>query len=243
VPDKALRAWTPSNPKGYKRLFNARAALQPRMRLAKGLFRGDAQINVEPYPAAGGLKGVLRRSVQISKRHRDVYFEHLDPALAPISVILTTLAARSYEYCVQNFTYDSELDVLCDIIRHMPDTIETRVIEGRRHWFVWNESTSGENFAEKWNCDPRRAEAFFAWQRQALHDLEQLIATHGLDQVTKRLRSSFGPAPVAKAMDSLISTVSGARAGGQLGLAPRVGLTIGSPAATRVRPNRFYGVP
>jgi hypothetical protein len=244
VPDKALRHWTPTNPKGYKRLFNERAALRARMRLAKGpVFRGDAQADIEPYPAAGGLKGILRRSVQIGKRHRDVYFERLDPALAPISVIITTLAARSYEYCVHNFIYDSELDLLCDIVRHMPDTIETQVIDRRRHWFIWNETTIGENFAEKWTCNPLRAEAFFVWHQQALRDLEQLVATQGLDQLTKSLRSSFGPAPVAKAMDSLTGAVSAARTNGQLGIVPR-GLTIGiTPTATRVRPNRFYGNP
>jgi hypothetical protein len=244
VPDKALREWTPSNPKGYKRLFEQRAALQPRMRLSKGpVFRGDAQADIEPYPSASGLKGVLRRSVQIGKRHRDVYFEQLYPALAPISVILTTLAARSYEHCVRTFVYDSELDLLCDIVRHMPDAIETQVIGGRRCWFIWNETTSGENFAEKWNRDPRRAEAFFAWHRQALLDLEQLVATQGLDQLTKSLRSSFGPAPVAKAMDSLTRDVAAARTSGQLGLAPRVGLTIGGPGAAQVRSNTFFGTP
>jgi hypothetical protein len=211
------------------------------MRLAKGLFRGDAQI--EPYPSASGLKGILRRSVQIGKRHRDIYFEHLNPALAPISVIITTLAARSYEYCVRTFIYESELDLLCDIIRHLPDTIEIQTIGSQRFWFIWNETTNGENFAEKWNRDPQRAEAFFDWHQQALRDLEQLVATQGLDQLTKSLRTSFGPAPVAKAMDSLNGEVAAARKSGQLGVAPRVGLTIGSTAATSVRSNTFFGKP
>lgn len=132
------------------------------MRLAKStLFREDAAADVEPYPAAGGFKDILCRAVQIGKRHRDVYFDTLDPALAPISVILTTLAARSYECCVTHFIYDTEFDLLCDIVRHMPDSIESEVIGGARLWFIWNETTSGENFAEKWNRDPRRAEAFF----------------------------------------------------------------------------------
>ncbi len=60
------------------------------------------------------------------------------------------------------FTYESELDLLCDIVRHMPDIIETRPIGGGLQWFIWNETTSGENFAEKWNRDPSRAKAFFA---------------------------------------------------------------------------------
>ena len=244
VPDKALREWTPSNPKGYRRLFEQRAALQPRMRLAKiAGFRGDAAGGVEPYPPQGGFKDILRRAVQIGKRHRDVYFDGLDPALAPISVILTTLAARSYEYCATHFVYDTEFDLLCDIVRHMPDTIEVRVIEGRRLWFIWNETTIGENFAEKWNRDRRLAEAFFGWQQQALRDLEMLAAIEGLDQLSKRLRGTFGQGPVSKAMEGLIGEVAGARSNGRLGIAPEVGLTVGAPRATAVRSNTFFGAP
>ena len=181
------------------------------------------------------------QKVQIGKRHRDIYFDTVDRALVPISVILTTLAARSYEYCVTHFIYDTEFDLLCDIVRHMPDTIETQVIGGRRLWFIWNETTSGENFAEKWNRDLHRAEAFFAWHRQALRDLEMLAATEGLDQLSKTLRGTFGQAPVSKAMDSLTNEVSGARSDGRIGVAPGVGLTIGVPRATVVRPNTFFG--
>ena len=67
---------------------------------------------------------MLRRTIQVEKRHRDVFFDGADQGLAPISVVITTLTARSYEYCVSQFVYDSELDVVRDIIRHMPDFIE-----------------------------------------------------------------------------------------------------------------------
>jgi hypothetical protein len=115
------------------------------------------------------------------------------------------------------------------------------VIGRRRLWFIWNETTGGENFSEKWNRDPHRAEAFFAWHGQALHDLEMLAATEGLDQLSKTLRGVFGQAPVAKAMDSLTNEVSGARSDGRIGIAPGIGLTIGAPCATGVRPNTFFG--
>lgn len=72
VPDKALRCWKASNPKGYKREFERRAALKPQFRLNKSLQYDAkrAHANVEPYPVATGFKGVLRRMVQIGKRHR-----------------------------------------------------------------------------------------------------------------------------------------------------------------------------
>ena len=63
VPDKALKEWKASNPKGYQSLFDWRASLQPRMRLLKTAAEG-MRADVEPYPAGGALKGVLRRTVR-----------------------------------------------------------------------------------------------------------------------------------------------------------------------------------
>ena len=143
------------------------------------------------------------------------------------------MAAQSYEYCVAHFVYDNELDVVRDIIRHMPDFIEMRVVGGRAHWFIWNETTSGENFAEKWNNDPRRAEAFFAWHARATADLDGLAGVEGLDRLNKSLSESFGRALVTKAFDALTEEVSSARRTSRLSVAPVVGLAF--PAAQRPR--------
>ena len=129
VPDKTSRQWKASNPKGYKQLFEQRAKLVPVIRLRKTSVADSARASVEPYPEAGGFRGILRRTVQIAKRHRDIVFID-DPDVAPLSVIITTLASRSYEWCVTNREYDNELDLLLDVIRHMPDTIEARRVDG-----------------------------------------------------------------------------------------------------------------
>ena len=85
-------------------------------------------------------------------------------SLAPISVIITTLAAWSYEYCVGSAVFDSELDVLCAVIRHMPNFIGRQVVAGHVEWSIWNETTEGENFAERWNA--RMTESFTVVIRQ-----------------------------------------------------------------------------
>jgi hypothetical protein len=61
VPDKTLKTWKASNPKGYKRLFDQRAKLAPVIRLRKHVAVDSARASVEPYPDAGGFKGILRR--------------------------------------------------------------------------------------------------------------------------------------------------------------------------------------
>lgn len=241
VPDKTLKMWKASNPKSYKKLFEQRAKLAPVIRIRKGIALDSAQASVEPYPEAGGFKGILRRTVQIAKRHRDIMFVD-EPDVAPLSVIITTLASRSYQWCVTNREYDNELDLLFDVIRHMPDTIDVRHVEGRVQWFIWNETTTGENFAEKWNRRPARAEAFYAWHERLCSDLVQLEAIRGMDRLGEVLKGLFGQRPASAAMDSLTERVSTARRIGNLRVAPAVGLSVGAiPASTAVPANTFYG--
>jgi hypothetical protein len=241
VPDKRLKQWKPTNPRGYQRWFEQRALLQPRMRLAKAALAEGIRAELEPFPARMGLKGILRRTVQLGKRHRDIHFEKFDPDLRPISVVITTLAAKSYAHCVATYEYDNELDVLADVLRLMPTFIEERKVQGQTQWFIWNETTAGENFAEKWNSDPSRAEAFFDWHAQATADLDRLAVVEGLDRLTKSLRESFGEAPVSKVMHEVTQRVSNARHAGRLSVIPALGLTGGSGLGATVRSNTFFG--
>jgi hypothetical protein len=241
VPDKTLKTWKASNPKGYKRLFEERAKLAPVIRIRKQVALDEARASVEPYPEAGGFKGILRRTVQIAKRHRDIMFVD-EPDIAPLSVIVTTLASRSYEWCVTTNEYDNELELLFDVIRHMPDTIEVGRIDGRDHWAIWNETTAGENFAEKWNRRPERAEAFYTWHRRFCSDLAQIETVSGIDRLGDVLKGLFGSRPATAAMDFLTERVSAARRAGNLRVAPAIGLSVGAlPASTAVRANTFYG--
>lgn len=245
VPDKTLKTWKPSNSQGYRAKFDRRAEMLPRLELTKGMatdsMRADADI--EPYPDNSGFKGILRRIVQIAKRHRDIHFIDEDPCLAPLSIIITTLASRAYEYCVPNFVYGSEMELLCDVFRRMPDMMQSTVVDGKVHWAIWNQTTAGENFAEKWNKDPRRAVAFHSWHSQALSDLEKLKTAQGLDEIRRLLGGVFGNAPAAKAVDDLTDRVTAARAISRLSVTRSAGLVAGTAAAaaTPVRANTFFG--
>lgn len=241
VPDKKLREFKPTNPKGYKALFERRAALTPFLQGQKAMA-ADNRAGVEPFPVHGIAKGILRRTVQILKRHRDVYFQDVIADIAPISIIITTLAAQAYEYCVRNFTFDSELDVLVATIRLMPHFIEKPFVNGRRLYVVANETTIGENFAERWNTEPARATAFYEWHTKALADFESLPNLEGIDVITKRLEACLGDQVVRKIIDERTAGISQARVEKKLYVAPAVGLTLPSAAnATPVRPNTFFG--
>lgn len=241
VPDKKLREFKPTNPKGYKALFERRAALIPTLRMQKALAAED-RAAVEPFPVHGTAKGILRRTVQILKRHRDVHFLEVVEEIAPISIIITTLAAQSYEYCVKSFVFNSELDVLIATIRLMPHFIDKPVVNGRRIYVVANETTVGENFAERWNTEPARAAAFYEWHAKALADFEALPDLQGIDVIGKSLEGSLGSSVVRKVIDARTDSISQARTAKKLYVAPTVGLTLSSAAnATPVRSNTFFG--
>lgn len=241
VPDKKLREFKPTNPKGYKALFERRATLMPTLRVQKALAAED-RAAVEPFPVHGSAKGILRRTVQILKRHRDMHFLEVVEEIAPISIIITTLAAQSYEYCVKSFVFDSELDVLVATVRLMPHFIDKPVVNGRRIYVVANETTVGENFAERWNTEPARVAAFYEWYAKALADFEALPNLQGIDVIGKSLETSLGSSVVRKAIDARTEGISQARAAKKLYVAPTIGLTLSSAAnATPVRSNTFFG--
>jgi hypothetical protein len=240
VPDKRLKTWKETNPKGYRQWFNIRAELQPRFSLKKAQF-AEARAGVEAFPEPTQFKGILKRCVQLFKRHRDVHFSKMGCDLAPISIIITTLVARSYAYCVTNFIYDAEIDVLIDVLRLMPRFIETLPIDGGRLFFVWNETTHGENFAEKWNTDRRLPQAFYEWNAKAISDFENLAGITGLDRIGKELALSFGEAPVNKALSGLTGAISDARSSKLLSVSPILGLSPVSSLGVSVRHNTFFG--
>ena len=250
VPDKSLRIWKPSNPQGYRAKFDRRAALAPRIRrsIGKAFDSARADADIEPYPENPGLKGILRRVVQIAKRHRDLHFIDDDQGLPPLSIIITTLASRAYEFCVTNFEYDDELELVSQTYfrRRVPDMMQTDVVRTAGPvWFLCvDQTTEGENFCEKWNNDPRRAVAFYSWHAKALLDLETLAAAEGLDQMRRLLGSIFGTAPATKAIDALTERINRARSGGNPSCRStrRAGLIVGAAArSTPVRANTFFG--
>lgn len=243
VPDKSVKTWKPTNPTGYRLLFEERCKLVPVMRYAKSVGRDEgARANVAPFPEQRAAKGILRRVVQLLKRHRDVFFADIEADVAPISIIITTLAAQAYEYCVRSFVFDTELDVVLGTIRMMPHFIDRPFVGGRRIYVVNNETTEGENFAERWNSEPERAVAFYQWHGTALADFESIAALEGLDVLTDGLSKALGSRVVRKVMDARTETVSTARAAKTLFVAPAVGLTLGGSAnATQVPRNTHFG--
>lgn len=243
VPDRKLNIWKDSNPKGYAKWFTDIALLKPRFsELTKSFSEGRhvALGSTEAVPAQNAARGVLRRAVQVMKRHRDTYQEKHPKlaAYAPISIIITTLAAHAYELAVGLGEYDSEFDLMHAVINLMPQYIEGP--DSRGIYTVKNPTNAGENFADKWQ-DPKYHLVFTEWHRAVQHDLMTLEKLQGQDEIRKSLEGTLGGPEVGRVFSNRLQAVTQGRQQGQVNISKPALAGLAAATATPIRPNNFHG--
>jgi hypothetical protein len=228
ITDRELRNWQHSNPLDYAKWFESRMArefAEARALLAK-------RMDVDDVPA-WTVKTTLQRTIQALKRHRDFYFEQR-PDDRAASIIITTLAARSYQGA-------GDLnEVLVDTTGRMAGLIERR----NGVWWVPNPIREKENFADRWEGRPTRADAFFRWIEQAQSDFTGLGVDAGVDRVVAKLAKLFGEQAAKHAGSSYATALAETRDRGKLGMAVGTGMlgavSKGKPA---VPSHTFHGDP
>lgn len=179
-----------SNPAGYHRWFEGR--MRDALIREKHDYAVRNKLELEDVPTYR-VKTPLQVAIQLLKRHRDICFEG-NPEIAPISIIITTLAAHAYN------GETSVFEALCNILRGMKNYIEIR--DGV--YYVANPVMDEENFADKWEKYPERRQAFFDWMLRAIKELiDDPIKTIGLDQVKECYSKALGDAPVTRAIKKL----------------------------------------
>lgn len=244
VPDKALAQWKPTNPKGYANKFDQYASINPRFYLAETKF-AEARADVAPLPEPSMSKPVLKRIVQLLKRHRDQMFVDTNRAdFAPISIIITTLAGLAYAKCATQQTYADAFDFIVAVIREMPLFIRTEMMSGQQQYIIENETTSGENFADKWNKDVRLATAFFDWHKDMMTSVESLLQVEGTDRFVESLSNKFGASKehMRETLAFISDPIGQARSTGLLAISPALGLiTSPSSGSVAVPRNTFFG--
>ena len=177
--DRDLRLWLPSNPIGYADWFyermNQQLLNEGRIALAKQLGR-----SIDEVPRFF-VRTPLQRIVQLLKRSRDEYFADASD-ICPASILLTTLAARAYR---------GQVDVdraLTEVVADLPNHVENR--DGT--WWVENPAHEGENFADKWNTNPDRREAFFEWLGELSTSVVAAARADATERVSGLLEKSLG---------------------------------------------------
>lgn len=228
VPDSKLQDWKASNPREYSDWFDEISNQLPSFLSKK--FEEDvigieaAAHDIEDFPENSNNKPILKRFIQIMKRHRDIMFKNDDNK--PISIIITTLAAHSYNECIYNY-YDNELDLFFNVIKNMP-----KYIKFNREYKVLNPTHKEENFAEKWNEDIHKKEAFDRWHKKLLEDIELLKNIYGIDKIFINLEKIFGNDLVKNIEDNYMSSIHNNR---------MKGIFTTSFGTFGVKKNTFYG--
>ncbi len=171
--------WLKSNPFGYAAWFKLQASLS----LYKSILLRESVQSVPEYEKE---KLPLQVVVQILKRHRDIMFNGDEDK--PISVIITTLAAKSYR------KQTDTIEALIGIVNTMTSMIEDRYDPLLQRTIKWvaNPVNSEENFADKWPANPKREENFYKWIRQVKADVENAVDQKGLYRIQEALSNPFG---------------------------------------------------
>ena len=204
--------WSTSDPKGYANWFdqrNKRAFDQVQWAQKQFIQSRAAGVyaSVEDVPDQL-VRTSLQRTVQILKRHRDMKFndgqivEH-----APISIIITTLAAQLYGGELDVFSALSAVVLKLDAFASLVDSgfvrsnshssnLISRTHDGK--WYIGNPVNPEENFADRWHEENHaRARSFFWWVASVKKDLVDIVSGGNADTARSRLIATLGASVVA----------------------------------------------
>lgn len=180
-----------SNPYKYHEWFEER--MRVRLDEVKKDFSVRNQVEISKVPLCN-VKTPLQRAIQLLKRHRDIMYDTLPEERkdnAPISIIITTLAAQAYNNEANIY------EALCNIVNNMPKYIEC----SGNTFTITNPVMPEENFADKWNEVPEKAKEFFKWLECAKATiLTAPINAQGLHKVSETLELCFGGNIVKRAL-------------------------------------------
>lgn len=172
--------WPTSNPLGYAAWF--RQCMNERFLAEKNHLLGESSIyaSVDEIPDYK-IKTPLQKSIQLLKRHRDNMFAE-GPDHKPISIIISTLAARSYS------NEETLVDSLSSILEKMDEYIELR---NSKRW-ISNPVNPEENFADKWEEEVEKEENFFKWLRAARRDFGAYLRGSKPEELPDSLKLRLG---------------------------------------------------
>lgn len=224
VPDRKAQDWKDSNPIGYADWFKERS----RRALLKVL---TARARPIPPQENAEDKHPLQLVVQLIKRWRDIYYRHRQE-LAPISIVLTTLAAKHYDgdECINS--------ALAKILDRICTEIESAELRGLRVQ-VCNPANPLEDLSERWDDAPEAYAAFVEGMRK-LRRQWNLVLTKSVN-INTELERLFGET-VKSAVIKQAKRVQEARLNRNIGVKPS-GIIAGITAATAIpmRSNTYHG--
>lgn len=226
VPDRKSQTWKNSNPKGYANWFESRCELVLKVLTERRRLMAKA----EPIPPqeATEEKAILKHVVQLLKRWRDVQFQR-QPRLAPISMVLTTMAAQAY---------GGELSVteaLTSVLNNFVSLVASRT----PRVYVLNPANPREDLSERWN-DAAQYRVFVDGISELHERWNKVLAANGIHKISNELEVLFGE-PVKAAINRQAKALQELREESALRVAPAGLLTSTAAFGIPVRANTFHG--
>lgn len=223
VPDREIKNWTCSNPKGYREWFKNRS---------QRIMIMDSKDENLPGPATANHQTPLQNTVQLFKRWRDIAFRGFADDHQPRSIVLTTLLANAYNGSV------SVQSALSSCLSNIQNQVEMNVQPIR----VWNPLNSEELFSEKWEEKP---DGYFHFRTQIAtfsQNWKKLNQAPTLAEQKKILDNVFGEEITNSAMDSLATQYAAPAAASSLRVTSTGKLTTQAISGSIAVPKHtFYG--
>ena len=219
-----------SNPYAYHEWFEER--MKDVIHVEKRNYAARNNVDIAKVPTYK-IRTPLQKAIQLMKRHRDILFQNNDDD-APISIIITTLAALAYNGEVNVY------EALCNIVDKMPQFIEVR---GTEYWIA-NPVMREENFADKWNEVPNNRTAFFHWLQKVKADLiTDPLSCFGQDSVANQYKRVLGKVPVERAVCAIGNDTRTARENGNLYMNGLTGGVTTTPTekSKPIKEHTFFG--
>ncbi|MGQ5220501.1 nucleotidyltransferase [Staphylococcus equorum] len=166
--------WNISNPEGYGLWFAKEMRTNGERTLLEKARVDELPIHQRKTP--------LQRCVQLLKRHRDIMFKD-NPDSKPISIIISTLAARAYA---------REVDIasaLNNILKKMESIINSTTPR------VPNPVNPQEDFTDKWEMSEykhlRLEDNFKIWLKQAQEDFRIITESRDASELNETFEKKF----------------------------------------------------
>jgi len=189
--------WPTSNPNGYASWFYER--MKPVFDARRqAIMLVEDKANTADIPEFR-VRTPLQLAIQVLKRHRDVCFSGGANTYRPTSIVITTLAAHAYQ---QETTV---LEALLGVLRRMDQFI----VRSGSAYMIVNPSDPRENFADAWNENKNKADAFLDWLETARSDFTQAATGTSLENFIELLAPRLGRELVESALVTTDATKAG----------------------------------
>jgi hypothetical protein len=218
-----------SDPDAYHDWFLSRMTIKSMEN--RNILEAKADTKIDEVPTYK-RRTTLQKAIQLLKRHRDIMFSDNNDD-APISVIITTLAALAYNG-EQN---------LYEALKLITKKIPSYVVDNGEGYIIKNPVMEEENFADKWNEDDKKAQAFYKWVAAVRSDLlENPLKLAGIDAIGESLMLTLGEAPVKRALNKCGQDMKSSRDNGTLYVNRTTGgLSAAAAVGISVKGHTFFG--